>query len=231
MIELDFTNKNLWVLFEWKGEPYFVTQSMLATWIVMALLIILAIVVRIRLKNFSSVPKGFQNIIESAVEAIDNMTKTNVGQRYDWFGGFFFSVFAFILLSNYSGLFFLTPPTSDVAVAAGISLSIFVISHIMGIIKQKGKYFKSYVTPNPVFLPINLIGEISKPLSHTFRLFGNIFGGVIIMALVYELLPKFLLFVFPDFLHLYFDIFAGALQAYIFTILSMSYIQQKVTTD
>ena len=72
------------------------------------------------------------------------------------------------------------------------------------------------------------MGELSKPVSLGFRLFGNMLGGLIIMGLVYEMLPFALRFVLPNILHAYFDIFAGALQAFIFTVLSMTFISQKV---
>lgn len=229
---MDFTNKNLWVLFEWNGEKFYVTQSLLSTWIVMAALILVAVVVRLRLRSFKSVPRGFQNVVEAVVEVMSNFTKSTMGDKLAGYDGYFFSIFLFILISNYSGLIGLRPPTSDLATTAALALATFVLIHVTGIRMQKGKYFKEYFLPNPIFFPINLVGELSKPISLAFRLFGNLLGGVIIMGLVYEMLPFVLRFVLPDILHAYFDVFVGALQAFIFTVLSMTFISQKaVDTD
>lgn len=228
---MDFANKNLWLLFEWNGEKFYVTQSILSTWIVMAALIIFAVIVRVRLRFFMNVPRGFQNVLETLVEIMSNFAKSTMGDRLESFGGYFFSVFAFILLSNYIGLAGLRPPTSDLATTAALALSTFVLIHATGIRMRKGKYFKEYFSPSPILFPINLMGELSKPISLAFRLFGNLLGGVIIMGLVYEMLPIALRFVFPGVLHAYFDVFVGALQAFIFTVLSMTFISQKAIQD
>jgi len=228
---MDFSNKNLWVLFEWGGTTVYVTQTLLSTWIVMGVLILLAVVVRLRVSSFRTIPSRAQNVVETLVETMSNFTKSTMGEAFEGFGAWFFGIFAFILLSNYAGLARLRPPTADLAVTAALALSTFLMIHITGIRKQRLRYLKSYISPNPIFLPLNLIGEISKPLSLGFRLFGNMLGSVVIVNLVYYMLPWFLSFVFPDILHAYFDIFAGALQAFIFTVLSMTFIQQKAVSD
>lgn len=215
------------MLFEIGGVKFYLTDTLIATWVVMAILILFAIVVRIKLKNFKEVPRGFQNIVESLVEVMDKFTTNTMGKDYREFGGYFFAVFAFILISNYSGLIGLRPPTADLSTTIVLAGSTFVLVHITGIKRQRGHYLRSFIEPYPVFLPINFISEISDILSLTFRLFGNILGGVIILGLVYHMIPYFLSFVLPSALHMYFDIFAGALQAFIFTVLSMTMIQQK----
>lgn len=227
---MDFSNKNLWRLFEINGHTVYLTQSLLATWIIMAILIVFAVVVRIWLPRFKGVPKGFQNVVEAMVEIMENFAKSFMGDSSREFGGYFFTIFAFILLSNYSGMFGLRPPTADLATTAALGLMTFFILHVTGIRKQKVGYLKEYISPNPIFLPINLISEISKPISLAFRLFGNVLGGVIIVGIIYEMLPLALTFLLPDLLHVYFDIFVGALQAFIFTVLSMTFVAQKAGT-
>lgn len=227
---MDFTNKNLWVLFEWNGEPIYVTQTLLSTWVVMGVLIVLAVVVRLRISSFKGVPKGFQNVIETLVELTSNLARDNMGAELDGLGGYFFSIFGFILLSNYSGLFGLRSPTADLATTAALALMTFFMIHAVGLYKRRGKYFKDFLEPIPVLLPINLIGELSKPISLAFRLFGNMLCGVIIMGLIYGMLPIALRILLPDVLHVYFDILVGALQAYIFTVLSMTFVAQKAGT-
>jgi F-type H+-transporting ATPase subunit a len=76
-------------------------------------------------------------------------------------------------------------------------------------------------------LPINLISEIAVPISLSFRLFGNMFGGLVIMSMIYKMLPLFIRFWFPGILHIYFDVFTGFLQAFIFITLSITFIKNK----
>ena len=224
---MDFANKNLWPLFQWEGGVFYVTESMLASWIIMAVLVLFAVIVRIKLKSFQEVPKGFQNVVEAAVEMMSDFAKSTMGEGMEFFGGYFFGVFAFILLSNYSGLVGLRPPTADLAATAALALCTFVLIHVTGIKRRGGRYFKEYFAPNPVFFVLNVVGELSKPISLAFRLFGNMLGGTIIIGLVYAMLPVALRIALPGVLHIYFDIFAGALQAFIFTVLSMTFITQK----
>jgi len=227
---MDFTNKNLWLLFEWDGQPIYATETLISTWVVMGILIALAIVVRLRVSSFKGVPKGFQNIIETLVELMSGFAKDNMGAELEGLGGYFFSIFGFILLSNYSGLFGLRPPTADLATSAALALMSFFMIHAVGLYKRRGKYFKDLLDPLPLFLPLNIISEVSKPISLAFRLFGNMLCGVIIMGLIYGMLPMALRILIPDILHVYFDIFVGALQAFIFTVLSMTFIAQKAGT-
>lgn len=228
---MDFSNENLGILFQWDGGVIYLTETMVSTWVVMGVLIVFALIVRIRLSSFKGVPTGFQNIVETLVETMSNFARTTMGEKLEGLGGYFFSVFAFILLSNYSGLVGLRPPTADLATTASLALTTFVLIHVMGIYHRRGQYFKKYLSPHPVFFLMNVVGEFSKPISLAFRLFGNILGGVIIIGLVYQMLPLALRFILPDVLHAYFDLFAGALQAFIFTILSMTFIQQQATSD
>ena len=140
---------------------------------------------------------------------------------------------AFILFSNYSGMIlpWIRPPTTDLATTVPLALSTFMLIHIMGIKMQGKKYFKAYLEPNFLFLPINIIGELAKPFSLSFRLFGNILGGLIILELMYSMLPFVMRFILPNIGHIYFDLFAGALQAFVFTMLSLTFIHQKAGAD
>jgi F-type H+-transporting ATPase subunit a len=230
-IFMDLANKNLALLFEIFGRPVYLTQSLLSTWLVMAALILCAILARIKLRSFSSVPSGFQNFIEFAVETMDNMVKNTMGDGFGPLGGYFFSIFAFILVSNYTALLGIRPPTSDLSTTLALALSSIGIMHFLGISRHGGRYFKEYFEPVWLFFPMHLMEELTKPISLSFRLFGNILGGVIIFELVYELFPVPLRFVIPSFLHAYFDLFVGALQAYIFTVLSITFMSQKASAD
>ena len=224
---MDFGNKNIAVLFEWGDTTVYLTESIFATWVVMALLILFTIYVNIRLRKFKVVPTGFQNVVELLVETMRNFAADSLGKELESLNGYFFGLFAFLLVSNYIGMFGLRPPTSDVATTGALALITFGMIHSLGIKKGLGGYLKSYIEPNVVFLPINLIGEISTPISLAFRLFGNILSGVIIGGMIYNMLPRVLQFFLPTVIHAYFDLMSGALQAFVFTVLSMTFIRQK----
>ena len=228
---MDFTNKNLGVLFSIGNDTVYLTQTFVSTWIVMAILIVFAVIVRLSMSKFKDIPNGFQNIVEAMVETMSNFAVSTMGKKLEGYGGIYFSFFIFILVSNYSGLFGLRVPTADLGTTGALAIMTFSLIHYSGIRMQRKRYFKGFFEPNPIFFPINLVGEFSKPISLGFRLFGNMLGGLIIMGLVYEMLPFAMRFILPDVLHAYFDIFAGALQAFIFTVLSMTFISQKAGDD
>jgi F-type H+-transporting ATPase subunit a len=160
---------------------------------------------------------------------MDNMAKSTLGDGFGSLGGYFFSVLAFILVSNYTALLGMRPPTSDLSTTLALALSSMGIMHFLGVARRGKHYFREYFEPSWLFFPMHLMEELTKPISLSFRLFGNILGGVIIFELIYELFPFPLRFVIPSFLHAYFDLFVGALQAYIFTTLSMTFISQKAS--
>ncbi len=211
------------------GLPFWITETIVNTWIIMAVLILFAVIVRIKLNSFKEVPTGgFQNFIELLVSTMDNFVRTNMGEKQAYFGNWFFGLFAFILIANLSGLLGFRPPTADISTTAAFGISTFFLIHFMGISKGKSEYFKDYFRPIPILFPINLIGEFATPISLSFRLFGNILGGLIIMGMIYALFPIYLKIGIPAALHAYFDLFSGCLQSFIFVILSMTFIKSKI---
>ena len=147
------------------------------------------------------------------------------------FAYFYGPLMIFIAVCNLSGLVGLRPPTADVATTLAFALTTFFMVHGFGI-KEKGvgRYINdTLLSPMPFLLPLNLIGELATPISLSFRLFGNILGGTIIMGLVYAMFPWFLTLIgVPAALHMYFDIFAGTLQAFIFVMLSMTFVSSAM---
>lgn len=232
---MDFGYKT-YASFDIGGIRFDFTETMLNTWIVIAILVIFALIVRAKLNKFEEVPNSkFQNLIEFIVETMQNFAAQNMTEKYKYFGGWFFGVFSFILLSNFIGLITLRSPTADLATTLALSLTTFTLIHFMGIKVNKGGYFKGYIEPIPVLLPLNIISEIATPLSLSLRLFGNILGGTIIMGLIYTALesgPIILQILgfgaITPVLHAYFDVFAGFLQTFIFVILSMTFIKDKI---
>ena len=213
-----------------------ITQTMMNTWIIIIVLTIVALILRSKINKFTDVPTTkLQNIVELIIETMENFTIQNMGEKYKYFGNWFFGVFCFILTSNYIGLLSFRSPTADLATTLALSLSTFTLIHFMGIKVNGGAYFKGYIEPMPVLLPLNIIGEIASPISLSLRLFGNILGGTIIMGLINSALsqgPILLQVVgfgaITPVLHAYFDVFAGFLQTFIFVILSMTFIKDKI---
>ncbi len=222
---MDFNNKYYG---EFESTGLWITDTLISTWIIGGILIALAIYINFSVKKYNKIPSGFQNFIEFVVETMDNFVVSTMSKKYSYLGGWFFGVMAFILFANLSGLIGLRPPTADLATTFALAITTFFLIHVLGILKSKGDYFKGYADPNILFLPLNLIGEIATPVSLSFRLFGNILGGLIIMGMIYGLFPWFLKLGLPAVLHVYFDLFAGSLQSFIFVILSMTFIRSKL---
>ncbi|MDO3412118.1 F0F1 ATP synthase subunit A [Saccharibacillus sp. CPCC 101409] len=125
-------------------------------------------------------------------------------------------------------------PTADVTVAMTLAAIVFILVHFLGITKNTKAYFKHYFEPYPVFFPINLIEQFSSLLTHGMRLYGNIFAGEVLISVILKLaavnvvgliasIP--LMMVWQGF-----SIFVGAIQAFVFTILALVYISQKIDT-
>ena len=210
------------------GIEVWITDTVISTWIIMGILITLAIVVRVMIKQGKfqeGAPTGFQNVIEMLVEIFDNYVRTTAGEKLMFLGNWFFTVFVFVLISNISGIIpGMRPPTADWSLTLALAIVTFVLIHVIGVKYRKGEYLKSFFQPMFLFFPINLIGELARPISISFRLFGNMLAGLIMMSLLYAMAPVFVRFILPAALHVYFDLFAGVLQTYIFVTLSLSFI-------
>jgi len=207
------------------GIEVLITDTIVSTWIIMGVLIIFGVIVRLRVHRFKDVPTGFQNVVEMLVEFFDNYMRTTAGEKLMFLGNWFFTVFAFVLVSNLSGIIpGIRPPTADWSLTVALAIVTFMLIHAMGVKYRKGEYLKSFFQPMFLFFPINVIGELARPISISFRLFGNMLAGLIMMSLLYAMAPLIARFVFPAFLHAYFDLFAGILQTYIFVTLSLSFI-------
>lgn len=207
------------------GVEVWITETVVNTWIIMGVLILMAIVARIALQRFEAVPRGFQNAIEAVIETFDNFSTGALGEKLTYISPWFFAVFMFILTSALSSVIGLRAPTADWATTFALALATFILMLFMGFKHKKGDYVKSFLLPYPVFLPLNVIGELAKPVSLSFRLFGNMLSGTIILTLYYSLTPLFIQFGIPAALHAVFDIVFGALQTYIFVIISLMYIK------
>lgn len=178
---------------------------------------------------------------EWIVEKVNGLVADNMGRRFMGFAPFVAAIMGLSAFSSLSSLLGLFPPTSDMNIVAGWAILVFILITYYKLQGGVWSYVKGFFEPVPVFAPFNIIGEFATPVSMSFRHYGNVLSGVVISTLVaYALqmlshmilgwLPGFLgSFPFlqiglPAVLSLYFDIFSGCMQAFIFAMLTMLYI-------
>lgn len=228
--DVDFYIKGL-LKYELFGHELWITTTHVGLLIVTIVLLIIMIVghAKIVKANPLDKPKGLQNVLEMFVQMMDNMVNGIMGEKGKRFKNWICMVFMFILFCNISGLFGLRPPTADYGVTLPLGLITFAIIQISGLKAKKMQHITGLFKPNPILFPINLIGEVAVPLSLSLRLFGNIMSGTILMGLIYGLLPTALTVGIPSVIHVYCDIFSGAIQTYVFSMLTMVYINDKIS--
>ncbi|HAE60749.1 MAG TPA: ATP synthase F0 subunit A [Eubacteriaceae bacterium] len=205
-----------------------ITETMVNTWLVMGAILIFAILAT---KNLKKVPGKLQLIAEMMVKGIDGLTENTMGKKNLGFAPYMLTLFMYLGIANLLGVVALRPPTADLTMTFALSLLTFFMTQFFAIkSKGVGGFFKGFIEPIPLLLPINIIGEFANPISLSFRLFGNMLGGVIIMGLIYGGLTNLMYFAagIPILAHLYFDIFAGLLQSFIFVMLSMVFISMAM---
>lgn len=217
--------------YEFFGHTVWITTTHICVLIVMLVLIGFAFAANRAMKHASEVPGGFQNVVELIVEKLDGMITATMGKNAPGFLNYIGTIFIFILVSNISGLFGLRPPTADYGVTLPLGVMTFALITFNKFKYQKVKgVIKGLCDPWPIWAPINVIGDIAVPISLSLRLFANVLSGTVMMALVYGLLSKIAL-IWPAALHVYFDLFSGAIQTYVFCMLTMTYISDAMTTE
>lgn len=217
------------------GQEVWITTSHCCILIIMLLMLTFAIIANRKLAHATDRPDGFQNVIELIVEMLDGMVKSTMGKWAPQFVNYISTIFIFILMSNISGLFGLRPPTADYGTTLALGLITFGMVWFNKIKHQKpSQIWKDMTSPLPpwlpIWLPINVISEVAVPISLSLRLFANVLSGTVMMALVYGLLKLFAI-VWPAALHAYFDLFSGAIQTYVFCMLTMTYVSQACDSE
>ncbi|MDY3251060.1 MAG: F0F1 ATP synthase subunit A [Candidatus Choladocola sp.] len=213
--------------YELFGQTFWITTTHVALLIVMLVILVFAIAARIAISRAGEYPTGFQNVVEMIVEMLDSMVEKSMGVHAKKFRNYIGSIFIFIFISNISGLFGLRPPTADYGVTLPLGLITFALIQYNNIKYNKFGAFTGLFQPLPILFPINLIGEIAVPFSLSLRLFGNVLSGTVMMSLIYSLLSKVAIG-WPGILHIYFDVFSGAIQTYVFCMLTMVFITEKI---
>lgn len=206
-----------------------INTTHVAMLLVSVFIIIMAVIARVKINKVKpeDTPGMFQNAVEIIVEMLGNMVNGIMGRNANKFVNYISALFIFIIISNISGLFGLRPPTADYGVTLALGLITFVLVQFNGVKKNKGKHFTALFQPIWFLFPINLIGEFAVPLSLSLRLFGNVMSGTVLMGLIYDLLGPYTV-AYPSVLHAYFDLFSGCIQAYVFSMLTMVYVNDKI---
>ncbi len=214
------------------GHKVWITTSHVCILIVLLILTGFAIVANRCIRRASEVPGAFQNVIELIVDKLDGMIGGSMDKVSTRYYNYIGTIFIFILFSNISGLLGLRPPTADYGVTLPMALITFVLIHYNKIKYQTPKtIWTDLCSPLPpwlpIWMPINLISNIAVPISLSLRLFANVLSGTAMMALLYGLLGWFAT-AWPAVLHVYFDLFSGAIQTYVFCMLTMTYISNEI---
>ncbi len=220
--------------------------------IVVLILSILAVIIGIRARFQDPLkrPKGILVLAEFGVNFFDNMAEGLLGKRFRSFGGYLMAVGVYMFIAFIFGLTGLPSPITYMAIPLSLGLSTFMLIHATAIRYNKWRYFKRYIEPVPLFLPINLISMWAPLLSLTLRIFGNALSGFVIMSILYSALEgvsasvfAFLepvlhewnqVFIAPLItwiLHLYFDLWAGFIQTTVFLSLTSIYVGQECPED
>lgn len=211
-----------------------ITETVIITWVVMAFLIILSLLLTRRLRE---VPSGAQTLLEAFVDGLNGFSKEQFGHKQYVYAPYIGTIFLFLIVANtlpmvspvggfgHPALFELKPPTRDINMTAALAIMTILIVIVAGFKKRGFKgWFKHLAEPMPMMVPFNLMEYIIKPMSLALRLFGNILGAFIIMQLIEAVAPIGI----PPVFSLYFDIIDGLIQALVFSFLTTLYIAESV---
>ena len=202
--------------------PVSITSTVVNTWIVIA--VIMGFVFLVRRAGFNTVPRGAQALVEILVEFVYGLMDEPLGKegrRFLWIPG---SLIVFIFFLNVAWFIpDFVPPTTDVMTPMALAVTTILIVQVMGF-REKGLkgYIGNFTQPVALMLPMNLISELIKPFSLTLRLFGNMFGEKMVVTILGLLVPVFL--PVPVML---LGLLMGAIQAFIFTLLSVNYLADQ----
>lgn len=218
----------------WKLGSYEVHgQVLLTTWFVLGIIAAISFLGNSNLK--SQAPEGLQNLTEYITEFIRDLAKTQIGEEeYLTWVPFLGTIFLFIFVSNWSGALFpwrlieipngeLAAPTNDINTTVALALLTSIAYFYAGIRKKGLGYFKRYIQPAAFLLPINVLEDFTKPLSLSFRLFGNILADELVVGVLIALVPL----VVPIPLMLL-GLFTSAIQALVFSTLAGAYIGESL---
>ena len=216
------------------NENFPITETMRNAWIVMAFILFLCVFLTSRMQK---VPQGKQALAEKAVIMVDNLVDSSMGPNCRAFSPYIATLLMFSFCGSLASLFFMRPVTGDLNTTLGWALITFALITFNKIkYNGLGGYLKGFCEPVIFMAPLNVLSEVATPVAMSFRHFGNIAGGLVITTLlmaameglsniILGFLPVPLLQIgLPGILSLYFDCFTAAMQAFIFSMLTMAYV-------
>jgi F-type H+-transporting ATPase subunit a len=204
--------------------PLEISEHIFSAWVVMALLVLVSLLAT---RNMKIVPGGLQNVMELVVETLVGLIEQTAGPKGRVFAPVVMTAFLFIISANWIGTtpFFgnvpgFESPNSNLSITAAMAIIVFVLCQALAIkTNGLGGYLKEFVIPNP----LHILTELSRPLSLSLRLFGNIYAGGVLVHTLLAIAP------FITFMFLGLELFVGAVQALIFTMLSLVFLTIAVT--
>ena len=223
--------------------------EVISSLICMSIIVILSIIIAIKAHFADPLkkPKGILHLAEIGVNYFDGFVKDITGAAMPNFGGFIMGVACYLFLAFIFGLTGLPSPVTYMAVPLSLGLTTFLLIHLISARYTKWGYFKRYIDPIPVFLPVNLLSMWAPLLSLTLRLFGNAIAGWALLTIVEvslrDLSASLFSFIQSDWnqvflapiplavLHAYFDLFSGLIQTVVFISLTAIFIGQEIPED
>ena len=203
-----------------------IAESVAVTWIIMAVLVLASVLLTRNLKVEN--PGKRQLALESAVGGLFHFFDDILGKDGRRYIPYLMTVALYIGVSNIIGIFGFKPPTKDLNVTIALAVMSIVLIEYSGFHKKGLKGFiRSFIEPVPVLLPINIMELFIKPVSLCMRLFGNILGAFVIMELLKAVVPVFV----PIPFSVYFDLFDGLIQAYVFVFLTSLFMSEQMETE
>ena len=202
-------------------------ETLKMTWLSMIIVIGIACLAT---RNLKLVPTTWQNIVEMIIVWLHEQIDANMGRRGRMLAPFIVSLFMFLLVCNLLGLIpTLASPTNDINTTLGLALLVVGLVHVLGLYFKGTHYIAHFFQPFKIFIIINLIEEIAKPITLAFRLFGNILAGEILIIILLQLVPWWM--PIPSVFWLLFSIFVGFVQSVVFTMLSTAYLANAVKEE
>ena len=202
-----------------------VPESCVMTWGIMAVIVLASILLVRKLKT---VPTGAQCLLEIGINWMNNFFLEILGPKGKKYLPILETLLIYIGISNMIGIFGLRPPTKDLGVTATLAIFAILLIQTNSVKERGGKsWLHSFVEPMPLLLPINILELFIKPLSLCMRLFGNVLGAFVVMELVKLVIPVGI----PLVLSFYFDIFDGAIQAYVFVFLTSLFMAEAMESE
>ncbi|NLP45065.1 MAG: F0F1 ATP synthase subunit A [Peptococcaceae bacterium] len=229
-------------------------KTLVMTWLTM---LIVVVFVLLGVRNLTSGKPGkLQNLLEWVVDFVRSLISNNMDYKKGAaMLSYLLTLITFIFFSNMLGLIpnifaplfkgvefaklnhilgevVMMSPTADINTTAALATLTIILVVVFGIKNQGAQYFRHFIEPYPVFLPIHLIDFVAKPMTLAFRLFGNIYAGETLIAVIL-MIPGIFVFggAIPMAAWLGFSVFIGAIQSFVFTVLTIAYVSQAVSTD